>query len=285
MIFKFIFSLILMLIFVGQFQAQVWREIIPLKSNREDVDRLQVDKSQLPDGSTHFDLKGDTITIKYYNNECNAREETLLGISFDTVIQLKDVPKEIYSVTYLLGSDLSRFKKIQLSQEQNVYVDFSQGFIVVGENSEDREIVKLIYYIPKNKNLPICILNKMDVLVRQVEELGKNSEEEKQGKYLYKSISFNYPKFNSLNLKDLDLFIEIIKESKNTKGLIVVYASKEVKPNEAKFWIEKLKTYLLKELKIDKELIIVVGNGYRGKAEADLFIFPKENCNPLDTSR
>jgi len=59
--FKVCLLLIFMWLSLNESQAQIWHEIIPLKSKREDVVKVLKGEQQLPDGSSYFNLKEEIV--------------------------------------------------------------------------------------------------------------------------------------------------------------------------------------------------------------------------------
>lgn len=267
-----------MFVFSSYLQAQIWREVTPLKSTRQDVIKAFKEEQQLPNGNSIFDSQKDTITIKYYSGGCSKLEEEELGLSPDIVIEMTGVPKIELPLAVLSRNTINDRKKITLSNWRNMYIDFNVGFLVVTETPKDKpELVTTFFYIPKRvTKLPPCLLKKMDPLVQQAFELNKVNEQEIKGVYFSESVNIRYPEFSRFDLKQFAYFINLLKKAENSKGYIIVYAGIKARRNEAAFWIKKLKKHLIEENKINEASLSFINGGFRKSTIATLLILPVE---------
>lgn len=281
--FKILLLLSVCLCFIDYVNAQIWREIIPLESTKTDVNKLKLDEQRLQNGSSFFNLQNNLITIKYYKTGCGVSEEKKLELLPALVIEMKNSPKKKPSLMSILEGTISNYEVLNISNNRNIYVDYNTGFVIVAESSIDtQQIVTEMYYLPKKfHKLPTCLTNKWDPIIQEVLKLSKKIAQDNNGTYFYNSIYLSPPTLSNWTIEQITAFSNILKESKNSKGYIIIYTKKDSKPDEAEFWIQKIKNQLLKNT---KELPIFINGGQRKTTQANLFILPKSIEGPTPTN-
>lgn len=272
MMYRTFLLLVFVLFLLGKTTAQTWKGIVPLKSNRSDIDKIQ-----RVNGSNFLNLENEKIIINYYEGGCNQTIEKVLKLSKDTVIEAKVIPKtEILVDMFSSGFYQGRYEKLSLSDKQNLYIDSINDLIIIGEISESKpEVVTSLFLIPEISKLDKCLLDKMDPIVRQAFEKSKIKDEIGKS-FFYESVYLTYPDFSRWNTKRFDNFSKILSESQNSRGIIIVYADKNSRSDEITFWIEKIKKHLVEMLKVDKNSLVFINGGYRQSAESVLYILPKD---------
>ncbi|HMS42078.1 MAG TPA: hypothetical protein PKE69_17735 [Pyrinomonadaceae bacterium] len=282
---KLAFFTIALFFTVSKVFTQNLAEIIPAESKRDDILRILKDKKVeiLSDGSIQYDLPNRLINFKFYNGSCSELEQKQLGLSSETLIQIKDSPKLEFSAKEILGIDFDDYVEALKSSDQFTYINSAVGISVVEKTFGEKRAVTLIFYFPKPAKLPNCLIKELDTNIQQALEISKTKRPPAQDNdYLLLHTYLSNSKIY-WNKSDLDYFADFLKDSINRKGYVIVYAGKTSKQNEAQIWIKRLENYLFKEKKIDKNRISFIDGGYREDAIAQLFVLKKDDIAPKPT--
>lgn len=263
--------------------SQDLRGVEPIKSKRADMVRILGKEKVLPDGKSVFDTDDDEIVVTYYQNSCSNLEETKWKLTFDSVIEIKFIPKIPKHLEYLLQGDIKKFEKAEISSDLTVYSDFISGTIVVTKKQSDGlEITESIFNLPSpTLKLPSCITTKLDLQIQKIIDKKKKTLPDGFDEKLFFATT---PLSNSKpfwNKDTLLRFANALRDSPHSIGHLIIYDSQKKKPNRIKSWIKKLKLFLTKEQKIKPAQLNFIKGGYGNESMAELFVVPKTSEPPL----
>lgn len=254
--------------------AQVWREIIPIKSTRVDVGKMKLDSNDLPNGTTFIETPKDIFSISYYESGCVSPDYERSRLAPGVVIQIKDTPKEKHLLSKVTGGYGNLQKLVVDNSSNDVHFSLNTGFFIVVER--DTEFVREIFYLPERLDQqPECLLALLDPMVKEV---IRKTKKDTQPIIFKESTSLEYPVLSAGNKNALRDFLALLEAADEKVGAYVVvysdkYSDKETEKNRT-YWIRSIQNYL-RSLDANRTLRIqFIDGGCRDAAVAELFIWP-----------
>lgn len=128
-------------------EAKGWNGIIPLRSNRLEVERL-IGPSTMPKGSV-YRLKDEVVIVDYSDGKCEDVRGTKWAVPRNIVISITVNPRKRLRV-HDLGFNLASFKKITDPEVEDAvyFVNEEEGVSVISRTSDD-VVISVIYTAAK----------------------------------------------------------------------------------------------------------------------------------------
>lgn len=242
---------------VSFLQEQGWRGIVPLHSQREDVERL-AGPPMMPGGIT-YDLKTHRVNVVYSGGTCreagsqwNVPRGTVIGITVypQTRLMLAD-----------LKIDLNRFEKFvnPYVGDRISYSNKEEGIGVVA--TSNGEVISIEYFpLAKDSHLR-CPAVAQGGGARKFDE--------------YSNLPFSDEKAR------LDNFAIYLQQNEpEFKGYIIVYTGPRARSGQAQARAKRAKDYLVKVRGIEATRIVTINGGCRDRSEVELYALPSSVSPP-----
>jgi outer membrane protein OmpA-like peptidoglycan-associated protein len=236
--------------------AQGWRGIVPLHSNRADVEKL-IGPPMQPNGIT-YDLKNERVNIVYSNAGCE-REKVEWNVPRGTVIGIT-----IYPQTRLVVSDLrvalDKFEKF-INPNNPEFIAYNNKEEGMGLGVNPKGEVEVIEYFPTTKDSHLrCANFSREQLT--VDELDY----------------FKFDEFSNQSRADerarLDNFAARFRDKPGARAYVVVYPNKLEKVSASRARADRMKDYLIRAGGIEPARVNVIIAGREGIAKTGLFVVP-----------
>lgn len=281
--YKIIVYLIVFFSFSKVSFTQNLQQFIPLESKRSDILKAleNQNKQILQDGTIQYDFQNHLIKFKFYNGSCDYPKENIFGISKDTLIQITDSPKIMVSATDYMKGNYDKYQILEFP-DGKVYISSKLGVYLKETQQNNQNTVSTVIYFPDLVKIQPCLINELDQNIRLLFDKSNNFSSSPNNDYFYETTYLRSTK-DYWNKFILDSFIQFLKGSVSRKGYIIVYSSNKSKLKKTQLWIDKLKTYLFSENKINVEKIDIIDGGYREYGMAELFVLYNSDPAPKST--
>lgn len=255
--------------FAATVKPQGWREIRPLQSTREDVERL-IGPPMQPNGAT-YDLKGERVNIGYSDVRCTKGWPYGWNVPAGTVTSITIYPQPRPKLSEL-PIDISKSTKFVDPTGIIHYSNDEEGLSVAVDPNE-YEVMALEYYPAANDARLRC----PDVAERERQIANGESEVRRP--------DVNYSD-TSLEKKHvyLDYFADQLQKSPaDSTVYIIAYAGRRAQVGEAQARANLAKDYLTQKRGIEPRRIVLIDGGHRDPAGVDLYITPHGKPKPLSS--
>jgi hypothetical protein len=248
-------------------QAKEWRGIVPLHSNRKDVERL-IGSPAEPGGNV-YNLENEVVLIDYSDSPCERGWPFGWDVPPGTVTSITVNPRKTIMLSDL-GFDLSKYQKMQ---------DPEVGAVVYYYNSEEGvHIQSLTYepvaisinYLPTAKDKQILC---PDAYARLSKEVEGRTDPNPLLIYHGASVVEVRAQLNSIG--------KLLQSKADSRAFILVYAGRRAYDGEAKAHAMQVKNYLIKSFGIKPERVVGVDGGFREEFTAEIYIISGEMPEPL----
>lgn len=249
-------------------QTKGWRDIVPLRSTRADVERVLGPPVQtISEYSVLYRTSTETVMVQYAQGlPCGIGQKySQWRVPRDTVESLLVTPTQTIHISDL-GIDESKYEKRQGGhvREDVYYINEQTGESLRVFMDE----VKGMSYFPgklaKDLRCP-GLASRPDIKCQGLAPPRFD---------FYGDVSLERER--SL----LDNFSIALKDEPNRTGFIISYAGKRARFGEAKARAQRAKNYLVKERHFDSNRLKAVDGGYREAAEVELYVVPAGMCAP-----
>lgn len=265
---RIIASLFVLLISFNFSYAQGWRNITPLHSTREDVERL-IGPPMEPRGGT-YDLEDERVNVVYSNSSCDPRYPYGWNVPPGTVIAIQVYPKKKLTLA-ALQLDLSKYKKSEPERIPGiVYYSDETGISV--QTTYSREDVESIQYEPAAR----------DSHLRCPAAAARQAEIDKGESATYSPDQYYY----EVSPKDERVLLEIFagrleRHPAESKVYIIGYADHCAVVGEALMRANRAKNILVYKLGIPEQRITTIDGGHRSTVWIELYIVQPGKPKPL----
>jgi hypothetical protein len=264
----------------SEISAKDWRGLTPLRSTREDVEKLLGEPPAPPkDGSRSYTInKGRSIYlvdegevyIVFAEVLSEGPRECLNTVAEGTVLLIQVTPKTKMSIAEFV-TDGKKYRKFDPSAPPNLgyeaYVNEEDGLIVRGFKG----IIDQIVYVASALDRPQCP-SYYENLERLVHILvcGLVSKFDEYG-----GIAFSDEKAR------LENFAIQLQSQDDARGYIMVYAGQKGRFAEASKRGDRAKSYLVNVRKLPIDKVVAIDGGYREMFTVQLFIVPNDFPPPV----
>jgi hypothetical protein len=248
-------------------EAEGWHGIVPLRSTRQDVERL-IGQPATPGGSS-YQTSSVSVYVQYSDGPCEKGWPFGWDAPRDTVVMIT-----ISSKNKTLLADLNLNEtKYQIWHETHLsnmvhYTNHEEGIDIQAD--EDRGIVISINYMPRAA----------DNHLKCPEALGRLPPGRSQADSFFKFDAYGDIPF-SHERERLDSFAAEMRRQPDKDGYIIAYAGMIAQVGEAKARAQCAKKYLIKKHHIKPERIWAIDGGYRKAREAEMYLEPHGGALPL----
>jgi len=264
----------------GEISAKDWHGLMPLRSTREDVEKLLGEPPPVPKDGTRFYTLNKSRSI-YFVDEgevyivfaedlFDGPRECLNTVAAGTVLMIEVTPKTKRSIGEFITNE-KRYRKFDPSDPPNIgyeaYANEEDGLIVRAfKGTVDR-----IVYVASALDKPQCpsYYENLEALVH-VMICGLSSRFDEYG-----DIPFSDEKAR------LDNFAIQLQAQDDARGYIMVYAGQKALFAEASKRADRAKSYLANVRKVPVDRIVAIDAGYRESFAVQLFIAPKDSAPPI----
>jgi hypothetical protein len=252
--------LFLVLTLAATGEAKEWRDIVPLRSTRKDVDRLLGAPTRQTPSDAHYDVKDGGVFVTFSEGDCN-KWPTGYDVPAGTVESLyfypvKDVPLSE------LKLDKGRFREfLDVHYRILHFIDDAAGFSIVALE-HDKKVREFVYYPPAKEEHLQCYQN-----IKGVPKGRPRAGQDSLFSY------FEYSSTGEEN-KRLDAFAQALLRDANTEGYIIGYAGQRAYRGESKERAERAKKYVVDKYGIRSERVWAVDGGHNKYRSAELYIEP-----------
>lgn len=249
----------------GLARAQGWRGIVPLHSNRQDVERAAGVPAE-PNGITYV-LKDERVNVVYSEGKCERVRGAEWDVPPDTVLAITVYPQ----VKLLLSdvrADLDGFEKfVHPHYTDVVYYNNERQGISIGTRSGGEVFV--IEYFPAAADTHLRCQRSPGTRPSVVGDVSPGLKLDE-----YSNISFadEKPRLDNLALA--------LRREPSMGAYIVAYAGPRSNVGEVKARLRRAKKYLTGVNKIDEERIVTGFGGLRKKAVVELYVVPRRDRAP-----
>jgi hypothetical protein len=151
---KILICLTLILSAVSSIEGKSWRGIVPLRSNRVEVERL-IGAPSAPGGSI-YNLKDEVVIIDYSKGRCEDIRGTKWNVARNTVISITVSPRARLRADEL-AFNLKSFKKINNPEvEDAIYRVNDKDGISITSRASDEVVISVIYTASRLDNRLRC---------------------------------------------------------------------------------------------------------------------------------
>jgi hypothetical protein len=266
--------------FASEICAKDWRGLMPLRSTREDVEKLLGEPPSAPkDGTRSYTLnKGRSIYfvdegevyIVFAEDLFEGPRECLNTVSVGTVLMIQVRPRTKRSIAEFI-TDEKKYRKFDPSDPPNLgyeaHINEEDGLIVRAFKGTVDQIVYLASALDK----PQCpsYYENLERFVRlMICGLGSKFDE-------YGDIAFADEKAR------LDNFAIQLQSQDDARGYVMVYAGQKAFFAEASKRGDRAKSYLVNVRKLPIDKVVAIDGGYRESFTVQLFIAPKDYAPPI----
>lgn len=254
---KCVVYIVLVLVVTTLAQADEWRGINPLHSNRADVERLlgQADDPS-KEHSLVYKTEKEVVIIDYADGlSCKAGSSAVWRVPRGTVVSITVSPRTPLPLAEL-HIDKDKYRK---------RLDLNRSDVVEYNNEEDgvsivvyQGNVQYINFFPSKKDAHLRCSNKQDVL------------DSKKNIFVYPALdSYQNLSFEEEKAR-LDNFALNLRQQVGMLGCIVVYAGERQSVSKARARAKRAKNYLVNKHGIKAGRIVTKYGGRREKFTVEL---------------
>ena len=243
-----------------------WRGLVPLQATRRDVERL-VGAPKTPGGST-YEKDGFSVYVDYSDGPCEKGWPYGWNVASDTVTSMLVVSKNHVVVAF--AKDNKKYQRIPDPhvQARVHHVDHDQGVDIIVDETDDS--IKGINYIPTSADEKLRCPDAMNRL-----PAGRTQADVFRKFDAYGDLKPTHERYR------LDSAAQYAVQVPDSVIYIIAYAGREAWSGEAEARAVCARDYLMKEHRISDERIRAIDGGYRGKAEVEIYVEPKDGDLPL----
>ncbi len=262
--------------------AQIWMDVVPGKSTRIDVEQKLGSGSRIGPEITQYKLKGEFFFVRYYTGGCDRDQEKLLGLTHDSVLELKNVRPQKKS-SPIAVSYHPQYTIVGLSGGRKAYVDRPNGFIAISEPvGRGIDLATRMYYLPRNLSLSNeCLVDLFDMEVRQILRSLKALPENEKGTYLSQMIFPSSRELTKEQTQELEEFIGTFNRSKESNAYVIVYIRRGTPADERTYWREYLRQKLSSLPHPDGSQAIFIDGGEDKESSFHFLVLPEAVGPPI----
>ena len=240
---------VLVIASVSTVDATEWRGIIPMRSTREDVERLWGVPHMKSRHVYYYDFREEIAVVSFQSVSCEEACGPEWNVRLGTVLSVGVIPKQRHQ--------RERFLKDQFKVEHT-----GGGFAYLTNEEEGLTVeeyngaVTLISYSYARKDAPARCPQIRECIADPL---------------------FRFDEYGALSFADekarLDNFGIQVKQSL-ARGAIVVYGRSQNVRAKLMIRAQRAKTYLVKALRFPALRVLVVDGGYRATSSTQLHLYP-----------
>lgn len=248
-------------------QTKGWRSLVPLRSTRQDVERLIGHPTTR--GGSAYQTASESVYVQYSDGPCEKGWPFGWNVARDTVLMITVSSKENMQLADL-NLDETKYQKWRETHLPNQihYTNHEEGIDIQAD--ENRAMVISITFMPRAADSHL----KCPDASRRLPS-GRSQADSFSKFDAYGDISF------SDESKRLDSLAAELQRLPESEGYIIAYAGLIAHSDEAKARAECAKNYLVKKHQIKAERILAVDGGYREAREVELYVEPRGGSVPL----
>jgi hypothetical protein len=263
-----IFYLCFTLFMAALVEAKGWRDIMPARSTRADVERLlgpPADSSNEYISVYHLE---NEVVIFHYEGNRPCKSPGGWQVPRGTVVSITVTPK-----TKLRLSDLqvdeSRYKKTNGGHrsEDVIYTDNERGESITVYQGD---VTRINYFPAASDNYLRC-------------PDASNASNDGRDNTIYYPLDTYHDVTFEAEKSALDNFAINLLEDPKMKGYIIAYAGRRARAGEARARAECAKNYLVNERGIEAGRIVTMDGGHREEFTVDLYLVPRGAAGPTAT--
>jgi len=253
--------------FAATVKPQGWREIRPLHSTREDVERL-IGPPMQPNGAT-YDLKGERVNIGYSDVRCTKGWPYGWNVPARTVTSITVYPQPRPKLSEL-PIDISKSTKYVDPAGVIHYNNDEEGLSVAVDPNE-YEVMVLEYY-PAARDAHL----RCPEAAERERQIAKGESEVRRPDVNYSDTSLEKKHIY------LDYFADQLEKTPSDSTVyIIAYAGQRARVGEAQTRASQAKDYLTTKRDIDPRRIVIIDGGHRDPAGVDFYIIRRGQPKPL----
>jgi hypothetical protein len=266
--------------FAGEICAKDWRGLMPLRSTREDVEKLLGEPPPPPSDGTrvytpnkgrsiYFVDEGE-VYIVYAEDLIEGPRQCMHTVAEGTVLLIQVTPNTKRPISDFVIDD-KKFRKFDPSNPPNIgyeaYLNEEDGLVVRAFKGSVDQIV----YVASALDKPQCpsYYENLEGLVH----------------VMVCGLGLRFDEYGDIPLSDekarLDNFAIHLQEQDDALGYIMVYAGQKALIGEASTRADRAKSYLVNVRKLPSEKVVAIDGGYRESFTIQLFIAPKDAAPPI----
>jgi hypothetical protein len=248
-------------------QARGWRGLVPLHSNRSDVERLLGSPTEVLSAySTFYRTASDTVIVSYAQGApCGIGEKySQWRVPANTIESILVTPIKEFPVSQL-SIDQTKFEKRSGGHrpEDVYYIDDQDGTSI---RTYLGNVMSMSFYPGRIDAHLGCSASHASnkgcdgLPPPAIDSFGKLSENEER--------------------LHLDSFGVSLFRDRTTTGYIVTYAGKTAAVDEARKWAERARNYLITVRGLPAVQLKAIDGGYREAPTMELYIVEPNGCSP-----
>jgi hypothetical protein len=249
--------------------GKAWKGIVPLHSNRADVERLLGPPTVEDSG---YDVDGERVSVNYSSQGCReglpagwkVPADTVVSISVSSTkeIKLSDVlvPGKNYDQIYGVHTPSVDYVDVQEGVRYTTKEDAVTDITYIATEADDRKLRcgEYKYAAP----VPVGARNKFEQI--PYDSYGKVPFEDAEAR-----------------LDSFLLQLQSMNEGRSHyRGFVIVYAGRSAYAAEASTIAECSKNYLVSVRRADPDSVITADGGYRDEFRVELYIMPNDSYPP-----
>jgi hypothetical protein len=251
----------------GSAQAKGWRGITPLRSTRQDVERLI--GRPITTGGSAYQTSSEHVYVQYSDGPCEKGWPYGWNVVPNTVVTISVSPKKTLPLASL-NLDETKYEKSRDSHISSkiYYTNREEGIAI--EADEFWGNVISVNYIPTAAQIYLQCPDASRRLPpgrRQADSLFKFDE------------LVDIP--SSYERERLDLFAAEIKRQRDADAYIIAYGGVVAHAGEAKTRADCAKEYLIQKHRLKAENIWAIDGGYRESRIMEIYVEPRGGDLPL----
>lgn len=240
--------------------------IIPLKSNREQVERVIGQPKEKNCTECVYQTDKEKITVNYAIEECKGE---IIGwnVPKDTVLSLIVEPREKLNESDVINVRTAYVKLIE-HDFTKTYIDIEKGKVY---RFGELNMLTSIVYLPTESNKDKRCRCYSDYNVAGI---------------IYRPIiTFGNPDIN-FGRTIIESHLIDIKESKiDVKTYLIVYSGNSMKSDDFQKYLSDMNDFLHKTLNYSSNDVELINGGVKDKFMADIYSIPKNYPKPVPSSK
>lgn len=251
--------------FLDTAQSNAWRGIVPLVSDREDVERLLGPCSQKNPLTCLYETENEIISVSLSDGPCEKGWPFGYDVPSNTVLRVEVSPRKHMPVSELrLNED--RYKKKTNRDGSVMYISDEDGIAVW---VFDGKVGSFIYGSSSKQSHLRC--------PDSVSEMPKGAE--------IADAHSRFAAYGDISLDDerdyLDGFAKILNQQSTVQGYIITYAGQRSSVNEAGRRLQCQRDYLIRKRGVDPGHITTIDGGYHSSRNVELYVLLRGGPVPV----
>jgi hypothetical protein len=261
-----LYCLISVLTLASQSEAKEWRGIVPLRSTRQDVERILGSPTRQTPADANYDAGDVRVFVTFSEGDCN-KWPYGWDVPAGTVQEIHVYPTKVLPLSEI-NLDPGKYREtLDVHHRVLLYADEEEGFDIVSHES-DRRVHIFSYYPPAKERHRQCYEN-----IRGLPQGRPRAMQDT----MFDSYGYVSPEEEK---RHLDGFAQALLRDGKAEGYIFGYAGRTAYEAEGKARAERAKKYVVEKYGVKPERVWAVEAGHSTYHAAELYVLPRGGATP-----